>query len=257
MITGKYVSLNYIVERLFDLGIAPQFIDLITVKEKIHDVLSLMAVPSLFVSTSAEITIVDFKGALPCNYHSLEDGGVFDSLTGTPLVYKTNVYHGLPVTTAASTLSGYTMGAEIAGAIAVSPDYFTYELSGGYIITGFETGSVVMAYTAIPLDSAGDPMVPDNERIIRGVVFGVAEPIAARMWMSDQLSTEKFNYISQQACWYMASGQNAAHIPNLDKMQSMSNMWSDPVLNGSQHDSGFSQLHLRPRIKTHTNRYRR
>lgn len=263
-------------DRLFQLGLPAQFISEDEVNEMIYDILSLVAAPRVYMDKVALVDISNSYGELPCDFYNLYDGGVRHVGTGITLVYSSDVYHRSvsnligaavdtqtfegQVTTGYVSYSGYSgySGAPNTYATGTGMDGdATYKLENGYIFTGFSDGQVEIAYQAFPTDDKGLPMVPDNERIIRCVVYNLADRIGFRMMMADQLSLQKYEFINREAVWYMGSAQNAARIPNQDQMETMARVWQDPFRDGGHHLGGFKRMSLRPRMITHNNSTRR
>jgi hypothetical protein len=288
MLSGKFVSRDYIMDRVFRLGLSAQFVDEEEVNEMIYDLLSLIAAPRIYLDKVAVIDIADGFGQLPCDFYNLYDGGVKHYGTGTVLTYSTDVYHrsisNLMPRSAEETFenigangysssgvhdntintqyshSGYSGYSGVPLTFVESDqgiDEPTYKLERGYIFTGFATGQVEISYQAFPVDDKKLPMVPDNERVIRCVVYGLADRIGFRMMMADQLAPQKYEYLQREAMWYMPSAQNAARIPNQDQMETLSNIWLDPYRDSGHHMGGFKNLTHRTRMYTHNNRGRR
>lgn len=283
MLSGKYILFEQIMARIFDLGIPPQEIEEEEVVEMIYDIVDAIAAPNLFFDMTAELTVENFGADLPCDFYKLYDGGVRHIPSGTHLVYSPDIYFYSPNTRVPAILevdqyavpdgiiqgitreglnySGYSGGSASGAPVFADSNgingYPTYKLENNRIYTGFQTGTVEIAYQAFPTDDRGKPMVPDNIRIINCVVYGVARRIALRMVMKDRLAEKKYEILNQEALWYMASAQNAARIPNQDKMEVLANIWQDPFRDGGHHMAGFNRLANRPRVMTHnTKRYR-
>lgn len=255
MLTGKTVPYETIVERVFRLGIPPQFIDDEEAREVIFDILSLIAAPTMFISQTADIEITDGFGKLPCDFYEIAGGGCRHIPSGIPLVESSNIYHtsARDKVGQASGLDGADVELSGSGLLlqTTSLGSPTYKLQKGYIETGFNSGIVEMSYKAFPTDDRKLPLVPDELRVILCVAYKLAEVIAFRMWMKDQLAEKKYYEISKQADWYMASAQNVTRIPHPDQMEALSNIWLDPLRDSGHHRAGFRRLNNRPRFKTH------
>lgn len=284
MLSGKFVSRDYIMDRVMRLGLAPQFVDEDEVNEMIYDILSLIAAPRIYMDKVAVLDVADGYSLLPCDFYDLSSGGVRHVGTGKALTYSANIYHralsNFETSADAITFEDTSVQADVHDN-TIHPEYSysgysgysgdpstflsvsgfagepTYKLENGYIFTGFETGQIEMAYKAFPVDENSLPMVPDNERVIRCVVYGLADRIGFRMMMGDQLSPQKYEYLQREALWYMPSAQNAARMPNKDQMEVMANIWMDPFRDSGHHNGGFSRLNYRSRMMIHNNRGRR
>ena len=252
MLTGLYVPYENIVDRLFRLGIAPQFIDDNDCQELIYDAIRKIAAPSIFIERTTEIVIADGFGDLPCDFYSMDDGGVRHLPSGVTLVYSPDIYH---FSTHNIINTNQTVDtSEIESALMHTAAYLgtpTYKLQSGCIHTGFSDGIVEMSYKAFPTDERGAPLIPDDIRIILYVTYSVAESLAMGLWIKDQLAEAKYREISKECAWYIGSAQNSARLINADKMQILSNTWTNPVRDSGHHMAGFKRLANRPRFKTH------
>jgi hypothetical protein len=242
MLTGNYITYENIVDRVFRLGIPPQFIDDEECKEVIYDALRRLAAPSILLEKTAYITIADSIGDLPCDFYSLDDGGVRHIPTGVTLVYSSDIYHmslnNIIDIGAIQTTDEIDSPLMMVGSYVGTP---TYKLQNSHIHVGFTEGTVEMSYKAFPIDDKNNPLVPDDIRIILFVTYAVAEVLAMRLWMKDQLAEAKYREISKEAAWYIGSAQNSARMPNADQMQVLSDMWTSPYSTGRQHQRGFNR----------------
>jgi len=259
MITGKYVNYKMVADRLFDLGIPPNYIHDDEIKEIIFDIIDKIGAPNLYFDKIAEIEISSGYGELPCDFHLIGDGGVKHKNTGIALVYSPNLYHRTLYTSdAESAVEDVDSMIEGSNTLLTTVDIVSgepsYKLENNYIYTGFGSGTVVMNYQAFPTDDNGDPLIPDNVKVINCVLYGLAARIGFRMYMKDQLAEKKYDRLEQEALWYMGAAQNAARIPNQDQMEILSNIWTDPLRDSGHHKGYFGYLTRRSRFRTHNHR---
>lgn len=257
MINGTNVSYEAIMDRVFDLGIQPQFIDEVMAREAMFNALTLMGAPEAYEPKTSILTITQYRAELPCDILDITHGGVRTYPTGIPLTVQTSVYHlEAPHGVTEQTVDPLELDPDtrtlVTGSSGLLIDEMHYLIRGGFIYVGFSDGKIEMAYSAFPTDSRGMPAIPNNTRVIEGVVFYVAKQFAARMYMRDELSRDKFEYINSECAWYMASGANALRIPTIDRMENIKNLMNTPVPQYNAHRAYFRTLGRQPRIITHT-----
>lgn len=256
MLSGNYINYKQIIDRVFGLGIAPQFINEEEARELIFDILSLMSVPSLYTPKVSDVTISEYLGKLPCDYYNLDGGGIRHIPSLVPLVYSSNVYHisERDKVTESSTVTDSTDNINSSILMVPNDNYIAnnvYTLHSGYVEVAFYSGTVEMSYNAFPTDDNGMPIIPDNIKVVLGVTYGLAQRIGFSMYMKDQISEAKYNKLEQLADWYMGAAQNSARMPNADKMDAVANNWLNPVRDSGHHMGGFRYLNNRPRWRTH------
>jgi len=248
----NYVSYETVMERLFKVGIAPQFIEDVDTKELMYDALSLMGAKEIMIPCEAEIVITDFQGILPQNFRG-KPNGVMHMETGTALTEQTCIYSeqfpsagqyidpndldpATPTLIQSSRLGG-------------DP---TYKIVNGAINTGFQQGTVRISYNGFPTDNRNCPLIPDDVRVIRGVVAFCAATIAKAMWVQDKLSKDKMLYFEQEALWGIPSGSNAIKMPDLDRMENIARLVNSPIIKLGMHAEGFRGITRRAHYPTHT-----
>ena len=87
---------------------------------------------------------------------------------------------------------------------------FTYKINHGFIYTGFKEGNIESAYKAFPVDNDGSPMIEDSAKVIRFVVAYIKKVVAEKMWIMDEMTTEKKRYFDQEYSFAAASARSDA-----------------------------------------------
>lgn len=272
MLTGKYIPATVVVDSMFNqYGFNPQDIHELDIYEHIYDAMSLIAVPLAFTRKIARITIVNYRGELPCDLHSVEDGGIRLATTGTPLVYSASVFYNsdsiqigttenlIPENPVQITVDGISstikdFDSDIENLVSNTAAYdLTYSLNNNYIIVGFSSGEIDMSYRAFPSMVLCEgckpiPAIPDHIRYIMAVKSYVAERIAYYLWNKDLLSDKKYVKYESERLWYMASAQIIT--PSYDKMESISAQSMNMIPDYTKHSRYFGDLHRVSALKT-------
>lgn len=221
-LSGKTVSLKYIIERVintygFDVSIYPE-----DVAENVFEAMGLIGAGNAYVRKQEDIVIENHRGELPCdlfepisikdaeyNYPCITDTGTF------PAVYNdddTSNDTGLPI---------------------------RYNINDSYIFTSIKDGTLTMSYYAFPVDDEGLPLIPDDVRYIKAVVSYVAERIALKLWMKNVITEAVYRQIERDWLFYVNSAGNKAKMPNIDKLESIKNMVARMISRPNHHTTQF------------------
>ena len=118
----------------------------------------------------------------------------------------------------------------------------TYVITPGYIKANVESGYIMLAYQAIPTDTKGYPMIPDDQSFTEALYWYIVMKVYYPKWVAGQIrdavyydARRSWNYFSKQA-------YGDALMPNTDLLESIKNSWLRLVPEINEHDSGFSTL---------------
>jgi hypothetical protein len=240
-LTGQYVDLSEIVERVFQDYPFTEEIKISDTALWTFRCLNALGIPDFYIIkvTNGEgdnpdpIVIDNWRGTLPLDIHSIYLARDYDTqipmyCTSSP--FKSNIT--TPVNQYASSL--------------------TYNTNNTFIFTSFETGNVEIEYMAFPTSPIGLPMIPSEERIVNAVVTFIAEKVAKILYLEDKLSRDKYDIIAQEAAFYLASGSTKARMPSIDQMATVQNNWMKLIQNPNLHDSSFRYIADKDRVVLHT-----
>lgn len=240
-LTGKYVNVSYIIERIyrdngFDLEIKYD-----EVIEWVWDVISLIGAPQSLIDKITDgstgmpdpISITNYRGELPTDLHTVVLARDYD--TKMPMLCKGSSY------------------LRDTGQLFVKESQYTYTLNDSYIFTSFEEGDVELHYKAFPTDALGIPMIPDDIKFIMATQAYISERIASRLWMMDKLSRDKYEHINSERLWYIGAAQSKAQIPSIDEMESIKNRFLRLKIQTDLHDASFIYSTEKERLILHNN----
>jgi hypothetical protein len=259
MLSGRTVSIEHLMEILHrDYGFSDISKD--EVAEWIYTSMSLIGTPYVFKDVPVQLSIINYRARLPVNLYSIV--GVREHTTGIAMREMTDIfnkfgdsifeteeeiiadydpaYPGHVLVGGTTTLDPYY---ETVVGPGISSEYFTYKTQGDYIYTGLEDGEIEMVYKAFPIDLlTGMPTIPDNVKYIRGVVSYVAERIAFRMMLKDQLQKDKYDLIRTEYFFNVGAAQSECVMPDVSRMETLLNRWKSTYLGPEHFDTGFKYL---------------
>lgn len=239
MLSGKYISIDFIIDRIFqDYGFTRE-IDRAEVAERVYDAMSYIGVPDSYVRTITNgegdnpdpIAVVDYRAELPCNMYKVIS--VREDTQKYPMQEVSSTFR-----------PGYKDDGGTEGVLS-------YHINDDFIFTSFETGTIEVSYLALPTDEYGLPKIPDDVVYIRAVVSFVAERIGFRLYMQDKLSEKKYEKLNQEWLWYVGAAQGRSRIPSPDKAEMLKNVLAKMVANSNHHLYNFKYLGFPERLKIH------
>mgnify|MGYP001310872574 CR=1 FL=1 len=250
MLSGKTVTIDTLMEIIYqDYGF--ESLDKFEVAEWIWRFMGILGSPYSYEDKGVELVISDYKAKLPVDLYSVV--AVRDKTTGIVLREMTDVFskfnnsgdiERVVVGTGDYDTDGVT---EFETVVPPSSDaeLYTFKLQTDYIFTGFESGTIELQYKAIPVDDiSGLPLIPDNPKYIRALASYIAERIAFRMMLKDQLSERKYDLIRQDYLFNVGAAQSECLIGNMDpaRMETLINRWRSSYYGPGHFDSGFKHL---------------
>lgn len=232
-LTGKYISIERIIEKVYRDNGFPVKLDWGDMIEWAGEAIDLIGVPMAFLdkvtgqdAQNPTIKIVSYKGLLPCDLHLIIQTREYCSKT--PMRYTTDSFH-----------TTYHVGRSLD--FTTNSDY-TYHVNNNYIFTSFETGEVEMSYKAFPTDEKGFPKIPDNIKFIQAVATYIAERIAYRMFIRNEIDRQRYELVQSERLYYMGAAKTAGIMPSIDQMESLKNSFMRAIPKVSEGDTGFAYL---------------
>jgi len=249
MLSGRTVSMGMLKEQLRqDYGFPD--LDDSEIAEWIWRSMGLIGTPYPYEDKPVELDVVEYRTELPIDLYSIV--GVREKSTGIPLREMTDTFFKFGESAFEGTteiIADYDPASEtgeyyetIVGPEA-SSEYFTFKTQGNYLYTYIQNGTIEMVYKAIPIDIVtGLPTIPDNVKYIRGVVSFIAERIAFRMFLKDQLSESKYNYILKDYSFNVGAAQAECHALDPSRAETLLNRWKSTYLGTDHFDTNFRYL---------------
>jgi len=249
MLTGKTVSIDYIIERLKSPPFAFSKVDKDDVAEFIWEIVGLIGLSEpLYDAGPITIDIVAHRGILPYNYYG--DETVREYTTGTMMHSMSDLFflssnENISESTEVITDTDPATGEEFYTTVFSdsTPELYRYKLQGNYIFTAFEEGKIEMAYKAFPVDNTtGLPVLQDDAKYLRGIISYIAERLALGMFFRDEISEKKYDIIQREYLFNIGAARSSIIMPDKSKMQTLINRWKSPHPYYAHFDSGFKYL---------------
>ncbi len=224
MLTGNYTSVYEIIERVFDTFDSEE-IEFSVLIRHISDILLLIGTSSQLTNEIGEITVSEYRGALPQNMVYINQ--IRDCGTNKALRYSGNSFN--------SALN------------PDSPDRFvdsdlTYTLNNSYIFTNFEEGTIQIAYKALPVDDKGFPLIPDDIKFKKAVESYLLERIGFKLFLKEKLSRDRYKLLATEKDWYVGAAQSKGKLPSVDKMETIKNAFSRMLIMPLAHSTFFTSV---------------
>lgn len=183
----------------------------------IEDFMRKMGVPNSFLDKTAIIHIDEYRGQLPCDFYAVTQvrdrcgnyyKGTTDSFHMSPLKEKDRD-------------TGYT-----------------YKLQGSMIFTSVKHTDLEIVYTALPVDSEGIPMIPDNAAYINALTLYVKVQKFTELFDCGKLNPQVLQHAERDYAFALGNARTNLIMPTMDQMESITQMWNS-LIRRKNHKTGF------------------
>jgi len=247
-LNGKLISINEIINNVLrDNQYKNQQFEVGSFVEWANEACDLIGVPYNLINDYAIIDIVNHKGFIPCNLHTLDQAmvltqnGVIVPMRGTtstthpwninnindyPLVNPVQPVgfddNGNPIINFNNYDNAITKG--LINNLPYTLRDITYNVQGNYIFTSFKDGAqVIMFYKAFPVDEEGYPLIPDDISFKQAVQSYIRLKVDYVLWRRNIIARDVFEYSEREWMWYVGQAKTKALTPNYDMMESWKN----------------------------------
>jgi len=174
---ANFVNIDYILEQLNSERIPGTYWNISEIKEWIYKALTKLNITKSKVYDNVIIEIIDGKGLIPSYVETISS--IFTP-EGTEL--------HLPI-----------------GGTYLSDS--TYIINNGFLYVNFDKGSLIMFYYKFPVDTNGDPLIPDTSYIISAVLAYLKYKLGERAYFSSKILEHQFRYLEQKWLFNLPSAQ--------------------------------------------------
>lgn len=184
--------------------------------------IDIVNVPTIYTKKEAELTLEDFRVALPEDWVSTiqikHQGKILRVASGT-----------------------------------FSPDFndFTFYIDNRVLITSIKEGKVQISYNAVQTDLEGFPMVPEDSPFIIALEWYIKQRHYYILWELGKLPQQVLETTRQEYCWAVGRCQTRMHLKDLSEMEAFSNSWRTLVIRKHEFHKQFRFDNTKEHIYTH------
>jgi hypothetical protein len=128
------------------------------------------------------------------------------------------------------------------------PRDYTYIVTPGYIKTTLQTGYLMLSYQAVPVDSEGYPMIPDDESFEEAIYWYINMKLTYPEWKMGRVRDAVYYDAKSSWNYYRKQAYGNAMMPNIDQLESIKNAWLRLVPEIHEHGNAFTTLNERQTI---------
>ena len=110
-------------------------------------------------------------------------------------------------------------------------DQYRYQESGGILHFPIKTGTVLITYTALPLDEEGFPMIPDNISFKEAITKYCIKKLKYSDWLAGRINDNTYIKLENDWNFYCRQAKAVAITPNVDKMDELITLWKSIIPN--------------------------
>ena len=130
----------------------------------------------------------------------------------------------------------------VEGTTSRTSDYVYVVTPGGWIKTNKETGYLMVAYQAIPLDTDGYPLVPDDQSFLEALYWYINMKLMYPDWVAGRVRDAVYYDARRSWNYYCKQAYGNAMMPSADQLESFKNSWLRLVPEIKEHANFFSTL---------------
>lgn len=215
-----YISIKQILDDVLDHPLLKDISFERAVNHAVHFI-RIVGMPRAFNEKTELVEIQDYRGVLPCDYDNIIQVRMHDCNNHNHSVfrYSTDSFH-----MSQDKHSSYDL---------------TYKLQGNVIYTSIKEGTIEVAYHAIPVDSEGYPMIPDNSMYIKALELYIKKQCFGVLFDLGKINGAVYNNVKQEYAWAVGQAQSSLVRLSLDQMQAFTNTINTLVPRVNEHSRGF------------------
>lgn len=119
---------------------------------------------------------------------------------------------------------------------------YTYTVVSGYLKTNLKTGYILLSYQAIPTDSDGYPLVPDDEGFEEALYWYINMKLSYPEWKTGRIRDAVYYDARRSWNYYRRQAYANAMMPSSDQLESIKNSWLRLLPLIDEHETFFSTL---------------
>ena len=131
------------------------------------------------------------------------------------------------------------------------PEYadYSYKVQGNIIYLSVPNGLIEIAYQAIPIDSDGYPLIPDNSSFTRALEAYIKKQHFTILFDLGKIGNGPLAQVQQDYAWAVGDCQSEFNRLTIDKAESFYNSWRTLIIRSSEHRTGFLHNGTQEKLK--------
>lgn len=131
----------------------------------------------------------------------------------------------------------------------------TYSIKPGWINFNVRDGFAKLAYTVIPTDDKGYPLVPQIASVMEALQAYVAMKIMRARYIRGEVQQYIYYDIKQEWTNWRKTAYADLQTPNVDELNSITNTWVNEYPNMREHETFYDTTGERQRMYDYTKRF--
>ena len=115
----------------------------------------------------------------------------------------------------------------------------TYKIQGDIIYTSVKDCEIELSYRAIPMDTNGYPVIPDNSKFTRALEAYIKKQWFTILFDMGKLQGAILQNAQQEYAWAVGACESDSHNFTMDKAESFFNSWRSLIMKTREHSVGF------------------
>ena len=195
------------------------------------DFMRIIGVPSMFEEKVEKAEVINYRASLPCDYYQMIQIRALDpnyNILGA-FRYSSDSFH----------MSN------------TKPEYadYSYKVQGNIIYLSVPNGLIEIAYQAIPIDSDGYPLIPDNSSFTRALEAYIKKQHFTILFDLGKIGNGPLAQVQQDYAWAVGDCQSEFNRLTIDKAESFYNSWRTLIIRSSEHRTGFLHNGTQEKLK--------
>lgn len=259
MSSRPYITIDRIIERVYDEYGLPQVYKHQATEWAINTLL-LMGSHKLLEDAEDKVYIEEGRGQLPVGFYELKPAGLREESSKITLIPQSGSFQSPADDPDESTtivkIEGSSVVYDEYGNIIEDPNVptsvisilhpdsdrekYEYIIKDGWVFCGIQNTVLEIAYTKIPTDfRTGQPLIPDDEKILAAITSSVAFKIAKRLFIRGEIAERPYRVIEEDYLFNMPSARSSLRVPTVDEMEALKNRYLSLIPRRNEYEDGF------------------
>lgn len=222
----NYVSINTIADKLLRHPMLED-VQLETILDYAVDFMRSFGIPKTFLEKVETVKVDDFKGQLPCDF------------------YKINQVRGKKGVYSASTDSFHMSFDNTGGNL-------TYKIQNSCILTSVQEDTLEVSYQALPVDSDGNVLIPDNSPYQKALELYIKKECFTVLFDLGKVTPAVLQNTQRDFAAAIGLAHTDLLMPTTDEMENLYRITTKVLPNRPlAHETGFKHIANRYYLRRH------